>query len=139
MLKFVVFFVVVLLGISCQQLPPEAKFIEENKISGVIKIDSKIENKCKGFLFIIVRNMDSNQPLAVKRIKNPSYPYSFTVSPADVMIESNLSFFKGDLILYVKTSKSGNPFEEGGYCDSEAKTLKSGTSKVEIILNNYIE
>lgn len=135
-LLFVAFFLTV---VSCQKLPPEAKFIENNKISGVVKLDSKLQGKCDGFLFIVIRSVESTQPLAVKRIKNPSYPYSFNLSPADVMIESNLTLFKGDLIIYARTSKSGNPFEESEYCESEVKIVKSGSSNIEIVLNSYKE
>ncbi|MEJ5173301.1 MAG: hypothetical protein WHT47_06255 [Hydrogenothermaceae bacterium] len=125
---------------SCQKLPPEAQFIEQNKITGVIAVDGKIKDKCSGFLFIIVRNMESPQPFAVKRIKNPDYPYKFTISPADVIIiEDNFKLFQGDLLIYAKTSKSGNPFEEGGYCESEVKTVKAGSRNIKIILDNYKE
>ncbi|MCX7759714.1 MAG: hypothetical protein N2Z81_00850 [Hydrogenothermaceae bacterium] len=136
---FIVIVSFLILLSSCQKLPPEAQFIEQNKITGVIAVDSKIKDKCSGFLFIIVRNIESPQPLAVKRIKNPDYPYEFTISPADVIIEDNLKLFQGDLLMYARTSKSGNPFEEGGYCESEVKTVKAGSRNIKIILDNYKE
>ncbi|MEZ0323027.1 MAG: hypothetical protein ABWJ98_01780 [Hydrogenothermaceae bacterium] len=124
---------------SCQKLPPEAEFIDQNKITGVITVDAKIKDKCSGFLFIIVRNMESPQPLAVKRIKSPDYPYKFTISPADVIMEENFKTFQGNLLIYAKTSKSGNPFDEGGYCESEVQAVKSGSRNIKIVLNSYKE
>lgn len=124
---------------SCQKLPKEAQLIQQNKVSGTIDVDSKLKGKCDGFLFIIVRKPESPQPLAVKRIKNPEYPYNFVISPADVMIENYLELFSGDLLIYAKTSKSGNPFEESGYCESEILNIKAGSKDIKILLDSYQE
>lgn len=124
---------------SCQKLPPEADFIEKNKITGTVYVDKKLDGRCGEYLFLIVRKIDSTQPIAVKRVKNSSYPYKFTISPSDVMIESNFKLFDGELFLYGRTSKSANPFSEGGYCESDVKVVKSGSNGVDIVLNSYKE
>lgn len=123
--------------LSCQNLPPEAYFIEQNKIVGAVDVDKGLKGKCDGFLFIIVRKLDSPQPLAVKRIKSPEYPYQFVLSPADVMIDTGFQLFQGELLLHAKTSKSGNPFEEGDYCESDIIPVKTGASGIKIIINTY--
>lgn len=134
----IVFIFFIILASSCQKLPKEAQFIENNKISGVIDVDSKLKDKCGNYLFIMVRKAESPQPIAVKRLKNLNYPYRFEISPADVMIETNFELFQGNLLIYAKTSKSGNPFEEGSYCESEILSLKAGSKDVKITLR-YVE
>lgn len=139
MAKWFVAFLVFWLWVSCQKLPEEAAFIDKNKVSGVIGIDPNLKGKCDGYLFIVARKADSPQPLAVKRIKSPEYPYKFVLSPADVMIEPNYKLFDGEILIYAKTSKTGNPFEEGGYCETDIKPVKTGSSDVSLILNSYKE
>lgn len=143
MTKLLLFFLMFGLIFSCQKLPPEASFIEQNKVYGVVTIDDKLKDKCEGYLFLVARKVDSPQPLAVKRVKNPDYPYEFVLSPADVMIESSFQLFQGELLLYVKTSKSGNPFEESGYCESDTVVVVTGktseSNRVKLVINSYKE
>jgi hypothetical protein len=124
---------------SCQPLPPEAKFIDQNKITGQIIVDEKLKGKCKGDLFIIVRKGISPQPLAVKKVKNPSYPYNFKISPADVILEDMFKEFKDEVILYVRTSQTGNPMESSNSCESEPIIVKTGSKNVLIKINKYVE
>lgn len=143
MVRLFLFLFVFSLAFSCQKLPPEADFIEQNKVYGLVIVDDKLKGKCDGYLFVVVRKVDSPQPLAVKRVKNPDYPYKFVLSPADVMVESSFQLFEGELLLYVKTSKSGNPFEESGYCESDIVPVLTGKTspdrRIKILINSYKE
>lgn len=143
MVRLFLFLFITGLSLSCQKLPPEAGFIEQNKVYGVVDVDDKLKGKCDGYLFVVVRKVDSPQPLAVKRVKNPDYPYEFVMSPADVMIESSFQLFQGELLVYVKTSKSGNPFEESGYCESDVVPVVTGrtsqNNRLKITINSYRE
>ncbi len=138
-MRYLLFFVGVFLLFSCQSLPPEADFIDKNKITGKIVLDEKLVGKCSGDLFIIVRKGISPQPLAVKKIKNPKYPYQFKITPADVIVEDMFKEFKDEVILYVKTSLSGNPMESSQSCESEPMIVKTGTQNVVIKITKYLE
>lgn len=137
-MRYLLFFISVLL-FSCQPLPPEAKFIDQNKIIGKIVLDEKLKDKCSGDLFIIVRKGISPQPLAVKKIKNPQFPYEFKITPADVLIEDMFKEFKDEVILYVKTSQSGNPMESSKSCESEPIMVETGKKNVIIKITRYME
>lgn len=124
---------------SCQSLPPEAHFIDQNKITGKILIDENLKDKCKGDMFIIVRKGISPQPLAVKKVKNPDFPYNFKITPADVLFEDMFKEFKDEVILYAKISQSGNPMESSRSCESEPIVVKTGTQNVVIKITKYTE
>lgn len=124
---------------SCQKLPPEAEFIEKNKIEGKIVVDEKIKEKCKGTLFLIVRKGISPQPLAVKKIELSKDNKNFKITPADVLIEDLYKEFSGEIIIYAKVSKSGNPIESKESCESEPVVVKTGSKNIIIKINRYIE
>ena len=138
-MRYAIFIFLAFSLFSCQSLPPEAQFIDQNKITGKIIIDEKLKDKCKGDMFIIVRKGISPQPLAVKKVKNPSFPYNFKLTPADVLVEEMFKEFKDEVILYVKTSQSGNPMESSRSCESEPIVVKTGTQNVVIKITKYTE
>ncbi|WP_297888185.1 hypothetical protein [Sulfurihydrogenibium sp.] len=137
-MRYLLYFMVIF-GLACQPLPPEVKFIDQNKITGKIVLDDSLKGKCGGDLFIIVRKGISPQPLAVKKVKNPKYPYEFKITPADVITEDMFKEFKDEVILYVKTSQSGNPMESSQSCESEPIIVKTGTQNVLIKITKYLE
>ncbi len=124
---------------ACQKLPPEAEFINQNKIEGKIVVDDKIKEKCKGTLFLIVRKGLSPQPLAVKKIKFSKDNVDFKITPADVLIEDLFKEFSDEVIIYAKVSKSGNPTENKESCESEPLVVKTGSKNVIIKINKYVE
>ncbi|EEP59940.1 c-type cytochrome biogenesis protein CcmI/CycH, partial [Sulfurihydrogenibium yellowstonense] len=114
-------------------------FIDQNKIEGKVIVDDSLKDKCKGTLFLIVRKGVSPQPLAVKKIKFNDKEYKFKLTPADVIIEDLYKEFTGELIVYAKVSKSGNPMESSNSCESEPIVVKSGSKNVVIKINRYLE
>ena len=142
MFKYIFSIVLILFtyfSLSCQDLPPEAYFIDKYKIEGVVNLDSKIKDRCEGTLFIIVRKGASPQPLAVKKVSNPDFPYDFTVSPVDVLIPQRANEFEGDLILIARISKSGSPMPQKGDCESQAFVVKAGDRNIKLIINSIKE
>jgi len=136
MIKKFLLFSTIVFTFSCQELPPEAYLIEKYKIEGDVYIDKKIENQCKGTLFIVVRKGASPMPLAAKKIRNPSLPYHFSVSPADVIMPQRANEFDGELILYAKISKTASPMPQKGDCESNAMVIKAGDKNIKILINN---
>jgi len=139
LIKFLTVILTGLFLVSCQKLPPEAYFIDQNKIEGKVMVDDSLKDKCKGTLFLIVRKGVSPQPLAVKKIKFNDKEYEFKLTPADVIIEDLYKEFTGELIVYAKVSKSGNPMESSNSCESEPIVVKSGSKNVVIKINRYLE
>lgn len=120
---------------SCQELPPEAYLIDKYKIEGEVDIDPKIQNQCKGVLFIIIRKGASPQPLAVKKVINPDFPYKFSISPADVLMPQRMNEFEGELILMARISKSGSPMPQKGDCESPAMVIRAGDKGIRLLIN----
>lgn len=125
--------------ISCQELPPEAYFIDKYKITGTIDIDPKIKDKCNGTLFIIVRKGASIQPLAVKKKTKYDFPLNFSISPADVLIPQRANEFVDELILMARISKSGSPMPQKGDCESPVITVNAGDRNIKLLINSIRE
>ncbi len=137
--KVLLFLPLIFIFYSCQELPKEAYLIEKYKIAGTVDIDPKIKGKCEGTLFIIVRKGASPQPLAVKKIPHPSFPAKFSITPADVLMESRINEFGDKLILMARISKSGSPMPQKGDCESPAIEVEAGTKDIKLIINSIKE
>lgn len=124
---------------ACQELPPEAYLIDKYKIQGQVYIDDKIKNQCKGTLFIIVRKGSTPQPLAVKKLSNPDFPYDFTITPADVLIPQRANEFDGQLILMARISKTGSPMPKKGDCESDAMVINAGDKNIKLLIKNIVK
>ncbi|EDP74079.1 hypothetical protein, partial [Hydrogenivirga sp. 128-5-R1-1] len=124
---------------ACQELPPEAYLIDKYKIQGQVYIDDKIKNQCKGTLFIIVRKGSTPQPLAVKKLSNPDFPYDFTITPADVLIPQRANEFDGQLILMARVSKTGSPMPKKGDCESDAMVINAGDKNIKLLIKNIVK
>ena len=138
-LKFLFLVMFVAFITACQELPPEAYLIDKYKIQGKIYIDDKIKNQCKGTLFIIVRKGASPQPLSVKRVSNPDFPYKFTITPADVLMPERANEFEGQLIIMARISKSGNPMPQKGDCESDALVVNAGDKDIKLLIKNVVK
>jgi len=121
---------------SCQELPPEAYFIDKYKITGTIDIDPKIKDKCDGTLFIIVRKGASIQPLAVKKKTKYDFPLKFSISPADVLMPQRANEFVDELILMARISKTGSPMPQKGDCESPVITVNAGDRNIKLLINS---
>lgn len=139
MRKLLVFLPFVFAFISCQELPPEAYFIDKYKITGTININPKIKDKCSGTLFIIVRKGTSIQPLAVKKKTKYDFPVQFSISPADVLMPQRANEFVDELILMARISKSGNPMPQKGDCESSVISVNAGDRNIKLLINRVKE
>ncbi|HIE58693.1 MAG TPA: hypothetical protein EYH43_00345 [Persephonella sp.] len=139
MKKLLIFLPFAFAFISCQELPPEAYFIDKYKITGTIDIDPKIKDKCSGALFIIVRKGASIQPLAVKKKTKYDFPVQFSISPADVLMPQRANEFIDELILMARISKSGSPMPQKGDCESPVITVNAGDRNIKLLINKVKE
>lgn len=110
------------------------------KIQGTISIDPRLKGKAdrRAVLFIIVRSADSpgGPPLAVKRIESPTFPYSYSIGPGDVMMQG-LSL-SGKVSISARLDKDGNPMtKEPGTLTGEHKKnpVQVGSRKVDVVLD----
>jgi hypothetical protein len=138
-IRFVIFAMFSALFLSCQELPPEAYFIDKYKIQGEVYLDNSIKDQCKGALFIIVRKGTSPQPLAVKKSLNPHFPYKFTITPADVLMPDRAGEFEGEIILMARISKTGNPLPQKGDCESDVLMANAGDKNIKLLIKNIVK
>ena len=84
-------------------------------ISGKITVDPKLQSKVEpqAVLFIIARAAGAagGPPLAVKKIDKPRFPLSYSLGPANVMMQGVA--FAGKLNISVRLDKDGNPTTRG--------------------------
>ena len=109
-------------------------------VSGTIKIDSSLADKVPegASLFIIARSegVQRGIPLAVKKIKEVTFPYSFTLGQSDVMLPGAL--FEGPVTIFARLDKDGDAAPAPGDIDGVI-AANPGEHQVEIILNHLIE
>ncbi len=115
----------------------EVKKTSTDKIvSGTIRIDSSLADKIPegASLFIIARSegVQRGIPLAVKKIKEVTFPYSFTLGQSDVMLPGAL--FEGPITIFARLDKDGDAAPAPGDIDGVVAT-RPGDQQVEIILN----
>ena len=119
----------------------EVKKASTDKIvSGTIRIDSSLSDKVPegASLFIIARSegVQRGIPLAVKKIKEVTFPYSFTLGQSDVMLPGAL--FEGPITIFARLDKDGDAAPAPGDIDGVI-AANPGEQQVEIILNHLIE
>jgi len=117
----------------------EAKISANTMVSGTIRIDPNLVDKIpKGAsLFLIARSEGAQRgmPLAVKKLQGITFPYSFTLGQADVMLPGAL--FEGPITIFARIDKDGDAAPAPGDIDGVV-TTNSGDQQVQIILNNLI-
>jgi hypothetical protein len=108
-------------------------------ISGTIRIDSGLVDQIPegASLFLIARSegVQRGIPLAVKKLQGVTFPYSFTLGQADVMLPGTL--FEGPITIFARLDKDGDAAPAPGDIDGVVAT-KPGDQQVEIILNHLI-
>ncbi len=90
------------------------------------------EKKAKGVLFIFAKKFDGSMrmPLAVKRIVDPKFPVTFSLSAKDAMIKSIP--FEGPFKVIARLTKSGDVMDKSGPQGETTKALKIGAKKIQI-------
>jgi hypothetical protein len=118
----------------------EAKKVTANTmVSGTIRIDPNLADQIpKGAsLFLIARSEGAQRgiPLAVKKLQGVTFPYSFTLGQADVMLPGAL--FEGPITIFARIDKDGDAAPAPGDIDGVV-TTNSGDQQVQITLNHLI-
>ena len=87
-----ILFIIIFAGISCIT----AYFLYPHilkkifSISGTVNITEKYKKKPNAMLFIVLKN-EGNIPVAVKKVINPSFPITFTLSSDNLIMPDLLS------------------------------------------------
>jgi hypothetical protein len=111
----------------------------DTMVSGTIRIDTSLADQIPedASLFLIARSegVQRGIPLAVKKLQGVTFPYSFTLGQADVMLPGAL--FEGPITIFARLDKDGDAAPAPGDIDGVVAT-KPGDQQVEIILNHLI-
>jgi len=111
----------------------------DTMVSGTIRIDPTLADQIPedASLFLIARSegVQRGIPLAVKKLQGITFPYSFTLGQADVMLPGGL--FEGPITIFARLDKDGDAAPAPGDIDGVVAT-KPGDKQVEIILNHLI-
>ena len=111
----------------------------DTMVSGTIRIDTSLADQIPedASLFLIARSEGAQRgiPLAVKKLQGVTFPYSFTLGQADVMLPGAL--FEGPITIFARLDKDGDAAPAPGDIDGVVAT-KPGDQQVEIILNHLI-
>jgi len=111
----------------------------DTMVSGTIKIDPTLADQIPedASLFLIARSegVQRGIPLAVKKLQGVTFPYSFTLGQADVMLPGAL--FEGPITIFARLDKDGDAAPAPGDIDGVIAT-RPGDQQVEIILNHLI-
>jgi hypothetical protein len=112
---------------------------EAKTVSGTIYIDPALVDQVPegASLFLIARSEGAQRgmPLAVKKLKEIKFPYSFALGQADVMLPG--AVFDGPITIFARLDKDGDAAPASGDIDGSAVT-NAGDQHVEIILNHLI-
>ena len=110
----------------------------DTMVSGTIRIDPTLADQMPegASLFLIARSgVKRGIPLAVKKLQGVTFPYSFTLGQADVMLPGAL--FEGPITIFARLDKDGDAAPAPGDIDGVVAT-NPGDQQVEIILNHLI-
>jgi hypothetical protein len=109
-------------------------------ISGTIELDSGFyaDRPANGMLFIIARSRPAGPPLAVLRVPNPSFPHTFELGQAQVMIPTLQ--FEGEIKLSARLDSDGNAMTKlpGDLVGAVAAPLVPGASGVVLVLDQKL-
>ena len=112
---------------------------EVKTVSGTIRIDpSLIGHMPEGAsLFLIARSerAQKGMPLAVKKLDEIKFPYSFTLGQADVMLPG--AVFDGPVTIFARLDKDGDAAPASGDIDGNT-VANAGDQHVEIMLNHLV-
>lgn len=100
-----------------------------NDLQGVVTYKEK---QASGVLFIFAQkfNGPTPMPLAVKRIPNPKFPYSFSLSAKDAMIKTIP--FEGPFKVTARLTKSGDAADKSGPQGVASGPFSLGAKNIQI-------
>jgi len=117
----------------------EAAPVQAGTISGQILVAGElVENvNDQAVLFIIARK-EVGPPLAVKRVLQPKFPLTYSLSESDAMIPGTV--FQGEMIVKARLDADGNAGQlaSGDMTGVTSRTVPVGTSGVDIMIDTLI-
>lgn len=105
-------------------------------IEGHAVLEEGLRTKGKSFLIISVRNLENPMPLAVLRVKDPSFPYRFKITGRHKL--SHERIMEGDVIITARLSSSNTAEPQKGDLIGSINA-KVGTKNIKIIINSEVE
>jgi cytochrome c-type biogenesis protein CcmH len=126
-------------------LPPE--MIPESKpganttggksISGIVELSSDLKSRVKpdDIVMVIARAPGARMPVAIMRGKAADLPMRFMLNDALAMTPDSLISSLNEATIEVRISKSGQAKTESGDLYSNIQTVKVGTSKLNIVVD----
>lgn len=112
-------------------------FSKDFRISGTITIASHLQGRApknNAVLFIVAKNM-GGVPVAVRRIVNPQFPVSFSLTEEDLLVPGSRP--KGPLLLQVQMNTHGNVGmpARGDLEGTRPDPVRSGERGVHIVID----
>ncbi len=109
------------------------------EISGTITVKEEyansIPNNAKLFVIARYKGTESGPPLAVQRHSMVSFPFTYSIGPAHVMLEGNK--FEGDISIKARIDQDGNAKSSPG--DVEGTRMASaGDRDIDFVLDQMV-
>ncbi len=108
-------------------------------IEGQVLLEDSLKNKLpKGdrFLIISVRNLEDPMPIAVLRVKNPSFPYRFKIRGKHKLRHDKI--MEGDVIITARISSTQTAEAKKGDLIGFTQA-RVGTKDIKILINTEVE
>ncbi len=108
-------------------------------IEGQVLLEDSLKNKLpKGnrFLIISVRNLEDPMPIAVLRVKNPSFPYRFKIRGKHKLRHDKI--MEGDVIITARISSTQIAEAKKGDLIGSTQA-RVGTKGIKILINTEVE
>ena len=110
-------------------------FAAEEKISGVINLNKKLESKIvpTGALYVFAKKVNGQMPVAVLKIAAPKFPQNFELTSANVMIAGTK--FEGPVKITARYSPNGDAIASKDSLEATtSKEVNLGTSGIKLDL-----
>jgi cytochrome c-type biogenesis protein CcmH len=108
---------------------------EASSVTGTLRLAPKLMGRQvpSDVLYIIARNHETNAVAAVRREEKVRFPYAFTISASDAMVEGTP--FTGPFDLTARLSRTGDAVAGTGDIEGVAHGVAAGARGVSIILD----
>lgn len=108
-------------------------------ISGQILMEDGLSDKViAGSVLFIIARKEVGPPLAVKRVLQPQFPLTYSLSESDAMIPGTV--FQGEMLVKARLDADGNagPLASGDMTGETSRTVAVGTSGVDIMIDTWV-
>jgi hypothetical protein len=143
-MKILIVFITMFIAFSCHSENQEEIARQEQQravgtISGTIVLSPELTASIQGdeVLYVIAKK-EVGPPIAVKRVQQPQFPYTYFLSEADVMMPG--TFFQGEVKVSVRLDKDGTvgPLQSGDMRGQYAYAVPIGAQNVNIVIDQRV-